>query len=870
MFFRSRRERELDRELRNHLELEAEEGTAEDAARRALGNLTKIREDVREAWGWAGILRFARDLRHAFRVLRWNPGFAVVAILALALGVGANTALYSILNAIFLRALPVEKPEQLVVLSSNNQSYSYPQYQTLREASQTLQGVIAHRILNTNIGPAGAVERGKVALVSGNYFSLLGLRTAIGAPIAAEDDLQPGSGGARGPVAVLGFALWNRRFGADPAVLGRAIELNGTPFTVVGVMDPAFSGLEVGMVPDAYIPMMMEPVIWPDNRAALAQRRNVWIRLMGRLRPGVSRELAEAELTVLLQQFNQPELPSVTAERRKRLLAQRVELLPGIAGISGLRQRYSQPLTVLMVVAGFVLLIACANVASLLLTRATGRQREIAVRLALGATRGRLVSQLLSESLLLALAGSGAGMLLARWLRDLILSFLPQAADVSVTLDARVLGFSLVLSIATGLLFGLVPALQATRPQMTPALKGEDFAGGKSRFNLRQGLVVLQVALSLLLLTGAGVFIRSLKNLERMDPGFVRENILVFSLAPKMSGYQQDAAQVFYQRLLDRLRTLPGVLSAGMADFLPLDNHTENTIYVEGYRPGPDEPTLDPGASVITPAYFATMGIPVLMGRDFNDRDTAAAPGAAIVNETFARHYFGTQNPLGHRIGNAKDHIDIEIVGVVKDSKYGGLRETPARMVYRALAQRGAFGAMTVHVRTAGDPIALGSAVRAEVRNLNRNLPVTDMHTVRDLVDRAMVQDRLVATLSALFSALALALCAVGLYGVMSYAVSRRAREIGIRMALGGTRGSIARQVVKEAAVLVAAGVLVGLPVCYAVLKLVSGLLFGLAPADAVSTAAAVAVLAAAAFAAAWIPARRASRVDPMTALRWE
>jgi predicted permease len=466
------------------------------------------------------------------------------------------------------------------------------------------------------------------------------------------------------------------------------------------------------------------------------------------------------------------------------------------------------------------------------------------------------------------LIGSAAGLLFARWGRDLVLRFLPQAADVQVTLDGPVLGFSLLLGLSAGLLFGLAPALQATRPDMTPVLKDDNLSGGPKRFNLRRGLVVVQVALSLMLLSGAGVFLRSLRNLEQLDPGFVRENVLVFSLDPRLKGYTAVEARLLFDRLIERLKLLPGVRAAGVADFAPLGMHTGNTIYVEGYQPRADEPRSDPGVGLVSPDYFATMGIPVIFGREFSARDSAAAPKVAIVNQTFARHYFGNQNPLGKRLGYRDGIFDMEVVGVVRDSKYGGLREEATRMLYLAAAQR-PYGGGVVHVRTAGDAEVLGPLARAEVRALDRDLPVNDLTTVRLELDRALTQDRLVAALSTLFSALALVLSAVGLYGVMSYAVSRRTREIGIRMALGAERGNIARQVLQEVAMLMLAGVLLGLPAAYAVLKLVSGMLFGLSSTDTATTVLAVAVLGLAALIAAWLPARRAARVDPMVALRY-
>ena len=826
---------------------------------------------------------FSRDLRYGLRGLAKSPGFTVVAALSLALGIGANTAIFSVLDAVLLRLLAARAPEQLVSVNTAfsvrgemryNQSFSYPVYRALRDGAQSAQ-VIAFRTLPMSLSVNGATERITGAIISGNYFSTLGVEPAIGAMIGAEDDQKPGSGGPRGPVAVLSYGLWRRRFGGDPSVLGRSITINGQPFTVAGVAARGFTGTEVGQTPDVFAPMMLQSVLMPGNTGALNAPRNAWLRIMGRLGPLTSTQQAEAELSVVLQRFNQELLSGMgelSPARRRSWLEQGITLLPAGSGIAtGLRRQFSKPLYILMAVVGLVLLIACANIANLLLARATGRQREIAIRLALGATRRRLVSQLMVESAILAMVGAGIGALLSRWIRDLLLRFLPQAEGIRVALDLRVLGFTLLLAMLTGVLFGLAPALQATRPAVMTGLKGELARLGRGRFSLRQALVVLQVSVSLLLLVGAGLFVRSLQSIQSIDPGFEREKILLASVEPALNGYKPDQTVLFYDRLLDRVSALPNVRAVSLADCDPLGNHTGNDIFVEGYQPRADEPQDSPSITRIAPGYFSAMGISLLLGRDFELRDSRNGPKVMIVNETFARHYLPDRNPIGARVGFSRNKFDVEIVGVVRDSKYASLREPATRMMYTPLFQSSyLLGQTVLHVRSAGSPASLIALVRDRVRALDSNLPVFNIHTVEERVDQSLTQEKLLATLSGLFGGLALALAAVGLYGVMAYAVGQRTREIGIRMALGADRGVILTQVLREAGVMTLGGILLGLPMAYGLTKLVSSLLYGIRPTDPAAVCGAVVALVIAAMIAAWIPARRATRVDPLVALRCE
>jgi predicted permease len=869
-------ERDLERELRYHLDRRVEDlmnsGLSASEARRQgaieFGGVAQVQEEVRYTWFWRWLHDLARDARYASRMLLRNPGFAATAILSLALGIGANTAIFSILHALVLRSLPVYEPQRLVVVDRNGLSLPYPLFSELSERSQTLDGVVAFRTAPWRLSVGGVTERITGTMVSGNYFEVLGVRLAIGTTIAQKDDEKPGSGGWRGPVAVLGHGLWLRKFGGQESVIGARILLNGHPFTVVGVAPRGFSGTEVGESPELFAPMMMQEVLLPGMRNALTQRRNNWLRIMGRLKAGVDARQAEAELTTLLRRFNEEILQSgevTDPNRRRNLVEQRIALLPGNAGISGLRRQYSKPLWVLMMVMGLVLLIGCANVANLLLSRATTRRREIAIRLGLGAARSRLISQLLTESLLLAAVGGVSGLVLARWLRDILVGYLPAYQRLSVPLDLNVLLFTLMLAVGTGLLFGLVPAFQATKVDLAPALKGEESGAKPIRVFFRKGLVVVQMSLCCLLLIAAALFLQSLHNLLAVDPGFARENILVASIDTDMNRYME-----FYTQLLEDVKRLPGVVSAALADSPPLGTNTGWNIFVPGYTPKANEPRRSPSVAFVSSGYAATMNIPLLLGRDIDEHDVDSRRNVMIINETFARHYFEGENPVGRRIGLSDGVYDFEIIGVVKDSKYTGLREGAIRMIYVPYRPGPWASHMVVHLRTASDPTALASALRQKVRALDKTASVFNLHTVQEELDRSLLRERLVGTITGLFGALALLLAAIGLYGLMAYGVSGRTREFGIRMAMGARSASIVSLVLREAMWLLVAGVVLGLAAAWVLGRIVRSMLFGIEPTDAMSTAIAVVVLAAAAFVAAWIPARRASRVDPMRALHYQ
>jgi len=755
----------------------------------------------------------------------------------------------------------VADPQQLVVVTRNGVvSTPYPLFANFRDHAQALDGVLAFRTTAFRITDHGETERVTGCVVSGTYFDVLGVKMLVGTPIAPEDDQKPGSGGWRGPVVVLSHSFWLRRFGGQPSIIGTRILLNDHPFTISGVAPPGFSGTEIGEPSDVFAPMMMQEVLLPGLGPSLALTRSQWLRILGRLKPGTGVRQAEAELTTLLRRYNEENFGTQTLSdtRRRSLAEQAITLEPGSGGISQLRKQYSKPLWVLIAIVAVVLLIACANVANLLVSRATARRREIAIRLSLGAARSRLVCQVLTESLILSAAGAAFGLLLALWMRDLLMRYLPNDRSLNAPIEASVLLFTLLLCVGAALFFGVAPALQSTAVDVMPALKGGSTGARPSRVLLRKSLVVFQMGLSFLLLIAAALFLRSLHNLLTIDPGFAREQILVASVE---SGPGLDA------RLLPEMRSLPGVISAGLSDSPPLRTNTQWPIYVPGSVPRANETREDPSVGFISPGYFATMGIPLLVGRDIDEHDYAATREVMVVNETFARYYFAGENPVGKHVGTKEGAYPWEIIGVVKDGKYSGLREGPTRMMYVPARPGPWSSGMVVHLRTAGSPAALASVLRQKVRELDKSAALFHVETVREEVDQSLLQERLVGTITGAFGALALALAAIGLYGLMSYGVVRRTREFGIRIAVGAKSGSIVKLVVGEAAWLLAGGMTIGFAASWALGRLVKSLLFEIEPADPLSRAIAMGVLAVAAMAAAWIPARRASRVDPLRAL---
>ena len=829
----------------------------------------------------------AQDLRFALRTFRKSPVFVAVAVISLALGIGANTAIFSLVDQVLLRLLPVKDPQQLVLFwgrgqhyGSNNGRYkiSYPMYADFRDQNQVFSGMFCTWDTDMSVSFDGKTARVSGELVSGTYFPVLGVGAALGRVFTPDDDKIPGGH----PIAVISYRYWLNQFAGNPGVIGKKLLVNGYPLTIVGVSQAGFDGTDPGSSPQIRVPIMMKAQMDPLNFYSLTGRRGRWVNAFGRLKPGVTIEQAKAGLQPLFHQMlemevREKEFARTAPETKQSFLRMWIDLLPASNGRSPLRERFSNSLLVLTAIVGLVLLIACANLANLLIARATARQKEIAVRLALGASRSRIVSQLLAESLMLALTGGIAGLLLAVWMDRTLVSFLPRDTSpltISSAPDWRVLAFNLGVSILTGIIFGLAPALQATRPNVAPTLKDEvgSIVGGTS-VRIRKALVAAQVTLSLLLLIGAGLFIRSLRNLKDLDPGFRTANLLSFAVDPTLNGYKPERSLDFYRQLQEQLDAIPGVESASFAVMPVLaGDEWDSSMAVEGYTTKPGE-WVDPHMNFVSPDYFKTLNVPVLTGREFRMTDGRGAPKVCIVNEKFARRYFHDGNAVGRHIGMGGDpgtKLDTEIVGVVRDAKYESMRDEMPIEVYQPYHQVTFVLGMYAYVRTARNPEQTFSTIRRIVNGLDPNLPVFQMKTIDQQMEESLLTERLVASLSAAFGFLATLLAAIGLYGVMAYTVARRTREIGVRMALGANSGDVVWLVMKEVLLLVGIGIAVGMPAALALTRLVKAQLYGIQPNDAATLAWAALGIAFVALMAGYVPARRATRVDPMQALRWE
>jgi predicted permease len=907
---RPAREREIIDELSQHLddryrELRLAGSTHEDAMRVAIDEVNDERdhdllaremrplrqaaapEPIAAGAPRRGLLGDAwQDLVYAARMLRKNPGFAAAAILTLALGIGANTAIFSLVNATLLQRLPVQNRDRLdyVFNGPNWNIISYPAYAALRDGTRMLDGLAAWGGIGASLNADGETDLVSGVIVTGNFFDLLGITAERGRLLSTSDDVTPGAH----PVAVISHRLWQNRFGGKPDIVGTEIRMNGGLFTIVGVAPREFPGPQLGIMRDVYVPMMMQALMRPpragysgeQNPDLLKNPNNGWLFQFARRKAGVSAQQAQAELNAVATTYVRTRNPNA---RPAALALVSIDL-----GDQNQRQQLRSVATLLGCVVGAVLLIACANVANLLLSKAAARRREVAIRLALGASRWRIVRQLLTESVLLSAIGGAAGVFLA-WL--VVQSFQaapppPGALPIALefTLDRRVLAFSLILSVLTGLVFGAAPALQASRPGLVPALKDEAFVpdGRSRRFNLKKALVVAEVALSLLLLIAAGLFIKSLKTVQTIDAGFAVNELVTAPLGVNLLRYTRAQGREFYQRVIDRMEQMPGVKSASVARMAVLTGANRvTTVNVEG-RPDSGNRSQSEGgglaatrgqealANVVGPGFFETLGIPILKGRDFNNQDVEGRPQVAIVSETLVKEFFPGEDALGKRFSTANSSANgpwIEIVGIAKDSKYRSLSEAPAAVVYVPLAQQHETG-VTLYVRAAGSPAQLVAQVRREIQAIEPNLPVPNIQTMNETIGASLYAPRMGAMLLTVFGGLALLLAALGVYGVLAFSISRRTREIGIRMALGADRRRVFALVIREGMWLVGIGLAIGLGAGLYASESIKRFLFDVSTRDAATFTSVPLVLAAVALLACYLPARRAMKVDPMVALR--
>jgi len=833
-----------------------------------------------------------KDLRYGLRGLVKRKAFAAIAVITLALGIGANTAIFTLVNAVMLKSLPVEKPEELVLFNDVTgegtsiedsprsgvwRRFSYASYEYFRNHNQSFQDIAALRSGESRLSVRRTDVQGTAAtrawghLVSGNYFSLLGVRAARGRVFTPDDD-KPGAP----PAAVISHHYWEQDLNRDPSIVGKNFVINGTNFTIIGVTPPEFFGERVRRPPDFWLPLSFHPQV-ELTASFLTNKQVYWLMLMGRLKPGVSMDQAEANVNLALRQHLTEEAGSqLTEERKKGIQNTYVKLVEGQGGISRLRTVYSKPLHLLMAIVGMVLLIACANVGSLLLSRAASRKAEISLRMALGATRARIVRQLLTESMLLAFTGGVIGVLLAQWGVILLVRMVAGNTPLDTRPDIGVLAFTAGVSIVAGLLFGLVPAVQASRANLSLTMKQKTRTGrGLMRLNLSSLMVVMQVGLSMVLLTGAGLFAHSLVKLQNENVGFDRDNLLLLGIDPRLARYKPNELPAMYQQLLERLGSIPQVRSVSLATYAPMSGISRtSSVKVTGYtpQPGEDQEVQDILAG---PKYAETLGMPLLRGRDIELRDTVASQRVAVVNSTLVEHYFKDQNPIGRTV-TFDDDTDggttVAIVGVVGDIKNSDPRDKPEPTIYRPILQIADESAysVTVHVRTVGDPTPLTSQVRQMINQVDDKIPIFGVTTMNEQLRANVTRERLIAQLVSFFGALALILACIGLYGVMAHGVTRRTNEIGIRMALGARGGNIAWMILRETLYLVLAGLAIGVPAALLGARLISAQLFGMSPTDPLTLIAAAGVLTLVAMLAGYLPARRASRVNPLIALRYE
>ena len=831
----------------------------------------------------------ARDLRYAARQLSKSPGFTLIAVLMLALGIGANTAIFSLLNAVLLRTLPVRQPQQLVFFGQaqasgstsffphgSTQAFSYPFFREFRRRSQIFSEVAAIQSYLSSchgrVAGAANLEQMNVELVSGTYFDTLGVNAILGRAFTDDDDRTPGAH----PLAVASYSWWQRRLAGDPSVTGKTIIIGRTVYTIVGIAPPGFAGVTVGQSPDLWIPLAMQKEISPD-RNGLENRLYRSLHMIARLKPGVTRKQAQAGTDLLFRQILRSYRgPQPTKEDLEGIQQARIELTPAATGRSRLRKEFSSPLKILMAVVALVLLIACANVANLLLARATARQREIAVRMSLGAERSRLIRQLFAENGLLGFVGAVLGVAFAWSASRLLLAMVSagsQPLPIRVTPDAGVLAFTVVVTILTVFLFGAAPALRATGLELAATLKtGRGVVSAAMRNRLTRGLVVGQVALSLVLLAGAGLFLRSLANLMNVNVGFDKHNVLRMRIDPAGGGYQTDGRlRSMMQRVEERVSSLPGIHGASFAiSVFDGGGWSQDDITVPGRPRSEKDPRV--ALNIIGPAYLDVMKMPIVLGRPLSARDSEASRRVAVINETMARTLYAGGSPLGRTfsVGNEAEWQNVEVVGVVKDAQYIELGEERMPAAFFPHSQHSPEFLNNFVVRYTGDSGLVVPAVRRAVGDIDPNLPVSDVRTLAQMVDDFTLNQRLVAQLSTFFGILAAMLACIGIYGVMSYGIARRTNELGIRMALGAQRRNVLWVVLRETLALAIAGVSIGLALALVSSRLVESLLFGLKPDDPLAIGLAVLTMIVVAVFAGYLPARRATRIDPLVALRYE
>jgi len=815
------------------------------------------------------------DLRYALRGLRTSPGFAAVAILSLALGIGANTAIFSLIDAVMLKYLPVSHPEELLQVTGAKENFSFtnPIWEQVRDRQDVFSGIFAYGNARFNLANGGEARNAPGIFASGGYFSTLGVHSVLGRTLTRDDD-QRGCPA----VAAISYDFWQKQYGGSPAALEKPISLDGHPFQLVGVIQPGFLGVDVGSAVDVYVPICTEPVIRGEN-SSLDQRSAWWLRIIGRPKPGVSPKQVLARLKTLAPEIYLATVPPQwRAEYRDNFLHRSFEIVTAATGLSNVRTQYRQALLTLMVVVGVVLLIACANVANLLLARATVRQKEIAIRLALGSGRGRVVRQLLTESVVLSTAGAVLGVIFAQWGSRLLVTFLNSSRGrvvLDLTIDTRVLAFTIAVAIATGILFGLAPAWRGTRVVPQTAMK-ENSRGAtqdRGRIGLGKILVIAQVALSLVLLVGAGLLVGTFRKLATLDPGFAPDPVLIVNADLRNAKYPVERRQAAYEEILEKLRAIPGVRAASVSDNTPISGSAWNgDLLVDGFVPkGQDDDVA--WFYAIYPKYFETMGMQLLAGREFDQRDRSGSTVVAVVNQTLATKFFHG-NPIGKtyrtRGAGSTPNPPVEIIGIVQDAKYRSLREDTLPTAYLAMTQTAKPGNFVVYVvRAQGAAADLIPSVKTALEQSHRDV-VISFRTLAVQVAESLGRERLLATLSGFFGGLALLLASIGLYGVMSYNVARRRGEIGIRMALGAEQGRVLRMVLREVAVVVGAGLILGAAAAVGTTQFVASFLYGLNARDPLTIVLAAVVLAGVAAPAGYLPARRASRLDPMVALREE